>query len=68
MQAVYIEMVIETRLLRTSVMEELGRAVWVAMPARLTFDSRLIGLANQYVANAPTVWFLIDGLLGSPEA
>lgn len=67
MRVVCIEVAIETGPLRSAVQEELGRAVWVAMVARLTFDSLLIGLANKYVSNALTVWFLIESLLESPD-
>jgi len=67
MRVVYIEVAIEASLLRSAVLEELGRAVWIAMVARLTFDSRVIGVANQYVAKVLTVWFLFESLLDSPE-
>jgi hypothetical protein len=67
MRVVCIEVAIETGALRAAVMEELARALWVAMIARLTFDARLIAVANQYVSNALTVWFRIESLLESPD-
>lgn len=67
MRVVCIEVAIEIGQLRSAVQEELGRAVWVAMVARLTFNPLLIGLANQYVSNALAVWFFIERLPGPPE-
>ena len=67
MRVVFKEVAIETGPLRSAALEELGRAVWVAMVSRLTSDSRLIGVANQYVSDALAVWFLIESLLDSPD-
>jgi hypothetical protein len=66
MPVICIDVVIKVGLIRDSVLEELGRAMWVAMVARLTFDSRLISVANQHVAEALTVFFLLEDLLGWP--
>jgi hypothetical protein len=67
MRVVCIDVVIKIKLFRTAVLEELGRALWVAMVARLTFDARVIAVSNQHVAEALTVWFLIESLLDSPD-
>jgi len=53
---------------RARVQEKLGRAVWWAMAARFTFDSRLIAMADQHLAQVLLDWSLVESLFGSPNA
>jgi hypothetical protein len=68
MLVVCIDVVIESGALRTPALDDLGRAVWLAMAARLTGDVRWIAVVNQHLIETLAYALLIEGLLGSPEA
>lgn len=68
MWIVCLEIVTGIEIYRDAALEEIGRSVWVAMVARLTFDMRVIAVANQHLAEALAVWRHLESLSGSPEA
>lgn len=62
-----LDVVIESEALRTAALEELGRAVWLAMVARLTGDARWVAVANHHLGEMLAYALFVEGLLGSPE-
>jgi hypothetical protein len=67
MQVICVDVIIRIEVYRATALERLGRAVWVAMVARLTFDARLIAVVDQRLAAALRDWFFIESLFGPPE-
>jgi hypothetical protein len=67
MRVVCIDVVIPGAALRAATLEDLGRAVWLAMAARLTGDARWAAVANHHLEETLAYAIFVEGLLGSPE-
>jgi hypothetical protein len=68
MRVVCIDVVIESGGLHAAALEDLGRAVWLAMVARLTGDARWIAVVNQHLVEALVYALFIEELFGPPGA
>jgi hypothetical protein len=66
MRVICVDVIIRIEVYCATALERLERAVWVAIVARLTFDARLIAVADQRLA-ALRDWFFIESLFGPPE-
>lgn len=67
MRVICVDVIIGIEVYRATALERLGRALWVAIVARLTFDARLIAVADQRLVAALRDWLFIESLFGPPE-